>query len=215
MHLLPRVTAALLSSLLLLYAIGPATAAEVKLELNKGDHVVLVGGGLAERMQHSGWLETLIHARFPRHELVFRNLGYPGDEIDGWRNFNSRLRSRDFGSHDQWLAGSAPVPQPDKVSPRDKGHYRENRFELTNTKADVIFAFYGYNESFAGKTGLSKFKENVAEFIKHTLAQKYNGKSAPRLVLFSPIAHESLADRNLPDGSQNNARLELYTTAMA
>ena len=145
-------------------------------------------------MQHHGWLETLIHARFPQHELVFRNLGYPGDEIDGWKNFNSRLRSRDFGSHDQWLAGSAPVPQPDKLSPRDKGKVRENRFELTNTKADVIFAFYGYNESLAGEAGLAKFKENVADFIKHTLAQKYNGKIAPRLVLFSPIAHEDLDD---------------------
>src|SRR5205085_526087 len=48
-----------------------------------------------------------------------------------------------------------------------------------------------------------------------TLAQKYNGKSAPRLVLFSPIAHEDLRDRNLPDGTANNQRLELYTAAMS
>ena len=46
------------------------------LELKKGDHICIVGGTLAERMQHYGWLETLIHARFPEHELVFRNLGY-------------------------------------------------------------------------------------------------------------------------------------------
>src|SRR5262249_50249437 len=42
-----------------------------------------------------------------------------------------------------------------------------------------------------------------------------NGKSAPCLVLFSPIAHENLHDRNLPDGSEDNTRLELYTAAMA
>src|SRR5207244_9580853 len=47
----------------------------------------------------------------------------------------------------------------------------------------------------------------------HTLAQKYNGKSAPRLVLFSPIAHEDLHDRNLPDGKENNKRLAIYTAA--
>ena len=34
----------------------------------------------------------------------------------------------------------------------------------------------------------AKFRQDLEAFIKHTLAQKYNGKSAPRLVLFSPIA---------------------------
>src|SRR6185295_5227711 len=92
---------------------------------------------------------------------------------------------------------------------------RENRFELTNTKADVIFAFFGYNESFAGEAGLPKFKQDLDSWIKHTLAQKYNGKSAPRVALFSPIAHEDLGDRNLTNGQTNNARLKLYTTAMA
>ena len=33
-------------------------------------------------------------------------------------------------------------------------------------------------------------------------------------MLFSPIAHEDLHDRNLPDGSENNKRLALYTEAM-
>ena len=93
------------------------SAADAKLQLNKGDHICIVGSGLAERMQHAGWLETLIHARFPQHDLVFRNLGYPGDEIDGWRNFNSRLRSMDFGSYDQWLAGSAPFPSQASYHP--------------------------------------------------------------------------------------------------
>src|SRR5262249_33742464 len=42
-----------------------------------------------------------------------------------------------------------------------------------------------------------------------------NGRSAPRLVLFSPIGHEDLKDRNLPDGKDNNARLTLYSAALA
>ena len=33
-------------------------------------------------------------------------------------------------------------------------------------------------------------------------------------MLFSPIAHENLKDRNLPDGKENNGRIELYTAAM-
>ena len=49
----------------------------------------------------------------------------------------------------------------------------------------------------------------------HTRRHKYNGTTAPRIVLFSPIAHENLRDPNLPDGSENNQRLAMYTTAMA
>ncbi|HRX82699.1 MAG TPA: SGNH/GDSL hydrolase family protein, partial [Pirellulaceae bacterium] len=153
-----------------------------ELQLNKGDHICYIGNTLADRMQHDGWLETLLQARFPEHELVFRNLGFSGDEL------TLRLRSSNFGSPDSWLE---------------------------KAKADVIFAFFGYNESHAGAAGLDKFKQDLADQIKQMQAQKYNGESAPRIVIFSPIAHEDLGDRNLPDGSENNSRLELYTAAMA
>src|SRR4051812_46673699 len=56
-------------------------AEHAKLDLHKGDHICIIGNTLAERMQHEGWLETLIQARFPDKELVFRNLGYSGDEV--------------------------------------------------------------------------------------------------------------------------------------
>jgi putative heme-binding domain-containing protein len=153
----------------------------VKLTLHPGDHVAYVGNTLADRMQHDGWLETLLQSRFPGLELVFRNLGFSGDEL------TLRLRSQDFGSPDKWL---------------------------TDTKADVVFAFFGYNESFAGEAGLEKFKKDLAEFIEHTRGQRYNGKSAPQVVVFSPIAFETPRDRNLPDGSLINRRLEAYTAAM-
>ncbi|MEK6258166.1 MAG: PVC-type heme-binding CxxCH protein [Planctomycetota bacterium] len=205
---------------LALALLAPLPASAQQFMLEKGDHICIVGNTLAERMQHYGWLETLIHARFPEHELVFRNLGFSGDEIDGFKNPSRRMRSMDFGTFDQWLTGSAPVPQPNKLSTRDKepGTVSEDRFKLTNTKADVIFAFYGYGESFAGEAGLPAFKQNVEDFIKHTLAQKYNGKSAPKLVLFSPIAQEFIDDPNLPSKAQvdaSNARLKMYSDAMA
>lgn len=209
---MPRAVFALLA----LTLSTPAWAAP--LEFKKDDHICIIGNTTAERMQHYGWLETLLHAHFPQHELVFRNLGYSGDEVDGWQNPSHRMRSMSFGTQDEWLSGVAPCPQPAKLSKRDAGKVRDNRFELTNTKADVIFAFYGYNESFAGEAGLVKFKADLEAFIKHTLGQKYNGKSAPRLVLFSPIAQELIDDPNLPGKAAvaaTNARLKLYTAAMA
>lgn len=192
-------------------AASVSAAQAAPLELKKGDHVCIIGNTLAERMQHHGWLETLIHARFPQHELVLRNLGYSGDEIE----LDKRLRSMSFGTPDEWLAGDAPVPQPAKLSPRDQ--VAKNRFELTNTKADVIFAFFGYNESFRGEVGLSKFRQDLDAFIKHALSQKYNGKGPPRLVLFSPIAQEPLPDSNLPGPdavAAANARIGKYAAAM-
>lgn len=38
---------------------------------------------------------------------------------------------------------------------------------------------------------------------------------APRIVLFSPIAHEDLGDPRLPDGRENNRRLAAYAGATA
>ena len=40
-----------------------------------------------------------------------------------------------------------------------------------------------------------------------TREQKYNGVSSPRLVIFSPIAHEDLGDPNLLGGRDDIARL--------
>src|SRR5262249_42771766 len=153
-----------------------------KLRIQPGDHISIIGNTLADRMQHDGWLETYLFSRFPKENLVIRNLGFSGDEL------TLRLRSADFGSPDHWLA---------------------------KNKTDVVLAFFGYNESFAGRDGLEKFKKDLDSFIKHTLRQKYNGQSAPRLVLFSPIAQEKMPDKNLPDPAENNERLKLYTHAMA
>ena len=77
-----------------------------------------------------------------------------------------------------------------------------------------MFAFFGYNESYGGDEGLPRFREELAEFIEHARTQQYDGQQNPRLVIFSPIAHEDLGDRNLPSGEANNARLAKYTEAM-
>jgi putative heme-binding domain-containing protein len=188
--------------------VGSRAAQASRLDIQEGDHICIIGGGVADSMQHSGWLETLLQSRFPQQRLVIRNLAYDGDEIE----LSKRLRSADFGTPDQWLSGSAPIPKPDDI--KDKSAVRENRFELTGTKADVIFAFFGANEAHAGPAGLDAFKKHVDDFIKHTLEQKYNGVDAPKLVMFSPIAHEDLQRPHWTDGSTHNANIALYTDAM-
>jgi putative heme-binding domain-containing protein len=75
-----------------------ALAQDATLKLEHGDHITLIGNTLADRMQHDGWLEAYVQARFPDKELVFRNISFPGDEID------NRPRSENFGSPQQWLS---------------------------------------------------------------------------------------------------------------
>ena len=79
----------------------------------------------------------------------------------------------------------------------------------------MIFAFFGYNESYAGQDGLEELQEESRRLDHPYASQKYNGKSAPRMVMFSPIAHENLRNPDLPDGQENNKRLQLYSRAMA
>ena len=71
--------------------------------------------------------------------------------------------------------------------------------------------FFGYNESFKGENGLESFMNDLSAMIDNYKKLKPNGKSEPRFVLFSPIAHENLNSPNLPDGAANNVRLEQYT----
>jgi len=153
-----------------------------KLALKAGDHIAIVGHALPDRMQHSGYLETLIHQKYPRHDLVFRNLSASGDEVATWH------RSENFGSRDKWLE---------------------------KTQADVIFAFYGFNESFRGYDGIQKFRDDLAKFLKETSAKNYSGKGNARVVVFSPIANEKHRDPNFPDPAANNSSLRDYTDAMA
>ncbi len=99
------------------------------------------------------------------------------------------------------------------VQPRPE-KYADMHAQLAEVKADVVLAGYGFNESFAGAAGVAKFEADLVAFVAGLRAHRYNGKSAPAIVLISPIAHENLGNPNLPDGRESNARLRLYTEAM-
>ena len=98
-----------------------------------------------------------------------------------------RPRPADFGSADEWLK---------------------------KVQADVIFAFFGFNESFHGPEGLAKFRTDLDRFLKETATKNYSGNGAPKVILFSPIAEEKHKDPNFPDPVANNANIKVYAEAM-
>jgi putative membrane-bound dehydrogenase-like protein len=101
--------------------------------------------------------------------------------------------------------------RPDSF-PRSKGHISMTEY-LRHVKPDVVFGFFGYNESFAGAEKADEHRDKLLEFVRKTRASKANGTSFPRIVLFSPIAHEDTRNPNVPDGKAHNVQLEAYTRA--
>lgn len=83
---------------------------------------------------------------------------------------------------------------------------------LSYTKADVILAAYGFNESFAGESGLPAFRRRLTDFLEGLKSKAFNGESAPRIVLVSPIPNENVAGVAAAD--RNNADIAAYTAAM-
>lgn len=158
-------------------------------------------------MMNYGHFETEMHLRYPDSLLYIRNMCDGGD-TPGFRPH--------AGRNSPWAFPGAEKFQTELAHPSgSEGHFETPDQWLTRLQADIIIAFFGYNESFSGKEGLENFRAELEAFIQHTLARTYNGKSPVQLAIISPIAFENLSDRfDLPDGKKENQNLEMYTRAM-
>jgi len=79
---------------------APNAKAENKVpafKFNKDNVIAVVGNGLADRMQHSPWLESLLHASNKDSNLTFRNMSMSGDRV------NKTPRSKGFTSQHDYL----------------------------------------------------------------------------------------------------------------
>ena len=144
----------------------PAGAAEKqtqpRFELRDGDRVVLLGNTLVERAQKYGHWETLLTARFPRRNVIFRNLGWSGDTV--------------------WAESRGLFDAPVKGYQRMLAH-------IGKLKPTVIFLGYGGNEAYAGRRGLAAFLKQYDRLIDDLTAASAPGV---RFVILSPIQHENL-----------------------
>jgi len=195
----------LLMSLVL--ALTSCSESKETLKISKDAHIILVGNNLSSRMQNFGYFETEMQLRYPDSLLFIRNMG-DGGNTPGFRPHSSR--------NSPWAFPGAEKFQDELAHKSGStGHYDTPDQWLTNLKADIIIAFFGYNESFQGPEGVENYKAELQAFIDHTLSQKYNGSMAPQLALVSPIAYEDLSAKlDLPNGVKENKNLALYTNAM-
>ncbi len=179
------------------------------LTISKGSRIVLLGNNLGSRMMNYDHFETEMHLRYPDSQLFIRNMCDGGD-TPGFRPHASRFSPWAFPGAEKFYANTEFANDSNS-----EGHFDTPDQWLTRLQPDVIVAFFGYNESFAGKAGLENYKAELDAFIKYTLSQKYNGKTAPQLAIVSPIAFEDLSGTyDLPNGKTENENLALYTAAM-
>ena len=173
----------------------------------KNSRIVLIGNNLCSRMMHYGHFETEMQVRFPDSLLFIRNM-CDGGNTAGFRPHSGRVSPWAFPGAEQFQTELAN-------NSHSEGHFETPDQWLTRLKADIILAFFGYNESFEGKWGVENFKKELIAFVQHTQNQKYNGQSAPQLILISPIAFQDLSQQyDLPNGKRENENLALYTLAM-
>jgi hypothetical protein len=95
---------------------------------------------------------------------------------DGWVEtaLQSHLAGKNITFRNLAVSGDTVTSRP-----RSKGVPTVEDI-LAHTKADVVFAFFGYNESFGGQAKLPSFKADLAAMIDNYRAAKFNGESAPR-----------------------------------
>ena len=114
---------------------------------------------------------------------------------------NHELVIRNFS----WSADEVDIqPRPDNFADTDQ--------HLLHHKTDIIFAAFGFNESFAGEEKVPEFKSRLRKYITQTRTRAYNGKKGPKIILISPTPNQNLD--NIPAADLNNERLSIFTSAM-
>ena len=157
-----------------------ADAPATPFAFQKGDVVAIYGNGLADRMQHSPWVETVLQQQLGGLDVRFRDMGISGDTA--------------------------------AKRPRSQGAISDPAY-LELVDPDVLFMFYGYNESYDGPAGAEKYEKDLVKAVEDYRKLRAEKGTTARFVLFSPIAFEDTGDDNLPDGVAHNAKLAAYTEA--
>ncbi|MCH8923766.1 MAG: hypothetical protein IIA67_11550, partial [Planctomycetes bacterium] len=151
------------------------------------NRVVLLGSTLISRMAKHGYLEAALVSRWPHHDITFRNLGWPGDDVFG------TARS-EFGSARNTRSWQPPSGQ------RGFG-YETLMKQIDESRPTTLIVGYGSQAAFAETPkALEQFEAGYANLIE---ALESTGA---KLILLSPPRQERFGQIS-PDPTQRNKRL--------
>ena len=89
-------------SAMLLFVPGLEAQADAPFQFRQDDVVAIFGNGLADRMQHDPWVETVLQSTLQDKNVRFRNMSFSGDMV------NQRPRSEGFTNDTEYLQHVAP-----------------------------------------------------------------------------------------------------------
>ena len=122
----------------LLPLLSALTIVPEQISLGDQARVVWVGSTWVEREQNSSHWESSVHSLFPGKKIVWRNLGWSGDNVSG----ESRAG---FGSVEDG--------------------YKELIKQVKDAKPNLILVSYGFNEAFEGLKGLENFRAKYTRLL--------------------------------------------------
>ncbi len=122
----------------LLTLFSALTVVPGQISLEGQPRVVWVGSTWVEREQQSSHWESSVHALFPGKKIVWRNLGWSGDNVSG------ESRSG-FGSIEDG--------------------YKELLKQIKDAKPNLILLSYGFNEAFEGDKGIASFRAKYTRLL--------------------------------------------------
>ncbi len=144
--------------------------------LQPQDRLTLIGGTMIERLQLDGRLEAALYHTLGSNSFQVRNIGWSGDDV--------------------WGTARAVFGQPSDGFERLKS-------DLKLTQPSVVVVAYGANESFAGPSGLEKFREGLSRLLEMII------ETGGRPILVTPPPFEELGPP-LPSMRIANENLSLY-----
>ena len=151
------------------------------------NRVVLLGNTLISRMAKHGYLEAALVSRWPHHDVTFRNLGWPGDDVFGMARseFGSALNTR------SWHPPSGELGFGYEILMK----------QIDEAQPTTLIVGYGSQAAFAeSPEAFERFETGYANLLD-TLES-----TGARLILLSPPRHERLGQISL-DPTERNKRL--------
>ena len=164
-----------------------ASPFKVSTEEVKGSHVVLLGGNLIHGMEDHGFFETAVTARWPQHDITFRNIGWPADDVFG-------TARGEFGSARNTRSWQPPGAEAGFGFKKMLKH-------ISEAKPATLIVGYGALAAYADTEAKIRSFETGYENLINELEEK-----AARLILLTPIPQKKWLN-TLPDPDSRNKRL--------
>ncbi|MEM7234352.1 MAG: LamG-like jellyroll fold domain-containing protein, partial [Planctomycetota bacterium] len=152
------------------------------------DRIAIVGGSLVANMERYGYFETALTARWPHHDISFRNLGWPADDVFGT-------------ARGEFESGRGPGTwRPESGSP--PAGYGQLLGQVRIVNPSTILVGYGAEAAYVETDEqMENFQAAYVRLIKDLEAR------SSKLILLTPVPQGATGEPKHSEIAARNARL--------